>query len=60
MDAGDVPRAVCCAFWIGHNLLLRGETVRARDRMGSLAQGCWSVSGRIASSAGASSRAAKV
>ena len=29
LDAGDVPRAVRCAFWIGHNLLFRG---RARAR----------------------------
>lgn len=29
-DAGDVPRAVRCAFWIGHNMLFRGEVVRAR------------------------------
>jgi hypothetical protein len=28
--AGDIPRAVRCAFWIGHNMLFRGESVRAR------------------------------
>jgi DNA-binding CsgD family transcriptional regulator len=25
LDAGDTPRAVYCAYWIGHNLMLRGE-----------------------------------
>jgi DNA-binding NarL/FixJ family response regulator len=25
LDAGDVERAVYCAYWIGHNLMLRGE-----------------------------------
>jgi DNA-binding NarL/FixJ family response regulator len=25
LDAGDTPRAVHCAYWIGHNLMLRGE-----------------------------------
>ena len=25
---GDVPRAVRCAFWIGHSLLFRGEKAR--------------------------------
>jgi len=29
LEAGDVPRAVNCAFWIGHNLLFRGERARA-------------------------------
>jgi DNA-binding CsgD family transcriptional regulator len=29
LDAGDAPRAVRCAFWIGHNMLFRGETARA-------------------------------
>ena len=24
-DAGDAARAVPCAWWIGHNLLFRGE-----------------------------------
>jgi DNA-binding CsgD family transcriptional regulator/tetratricopeptide (TPR) repeat protein len=25
LDAGDTPRAVYCAYWIGHNLMLRGD-----------------------------------
>jgi DNA-binding CsgD family transcriptional regulator len=25
LDAGDTPRAVHCAYWIGHNLMLRGD-----------------------------------
>jgi DNA-binding NarL/FixJ family response regulator len=25
LDAGDAPGAVRCAYWIGHNLMLRGE-----------------------------------
>jgi DNA-binding NarL/FixJ family response regulator len=25
LDAGDTARAVYCAYWIGHNLMLRGE-----------------------------------
>lgn len=25
LDAGETPRAVHCAYWIGHNLMLRGE-----------------------------------
>jgi DNA-binding NarL/FixJ family response regulator len=25
LDAGDTQRAVYCAYWIGHNLMLRGE-----------------------------------
>jgi len=25
VDAGDTPRAVHCAYWIGHNLMLRGD-----------------------------------
>ena len=29
LDAGDVARAARCAFWIGHNLLFRGERGRA-------------------------------
>jgi DNA-binding CsgD family transcriptional regulator len=29
LDAGEVPAAVRCTWWIGHNLLLRGETARA-------------------------------
>ena len=26
LDHGEFPRAVRCAFWIGHNLMFRGET----------------------------------
>jgi DNA-binding CsgD family transcriptional regulator len=29
LDAGDAAPAVRCAFWIGHNMLFRGETSRA-------------------------------
>ena len=29
LGSGDIPRGVRCAFWIGHNLLFRGETVQA-------------------------------
>jgi DNA-binding CsgD family transcriptional regulator len=29
LDAGDVPRAVRCGFWIGHSFLFRGELARA-------------------------------
>lgn len=29
LDAGDVPRAVRCAFWIGHSMLFRGHQIRA-------------------------------
>ena len=29
LDAGEVARAARCAFWIGHNLLFRGERGRA-------------------------------
>jgi len=29
VGAGDVPRAVRCAFWIGHNLLFRGQRAHA-------------------------------
>jgi DNA-binding CsgD family transcriptional regulator/tetratricopeptide (TPR) repeat protein len=25
LDAGNTPRAVHCAYWIGHNLMLRGD-----------------------------------
>jgi ATP/maltotriose-dependent transcriptional regulator MalT len=28
VDAGDAPRAVRCAFWIGHNLMFRGQAAR--------------------------------
>ena len=30
LDSGETLRAVRCAFWVGHNMLFRGETVRAR------------------------------
>jgi DNA-binding CsgD family transcriptional regulator len=30
LDAGDVPRAARCAWWIGHCLLFRGDTAPAR------------------------------
>jgi DNA-binding CsgD family transcriptional regulator len=30
LDESEPLRAVRCAFWIGHNLLFRGEVVRAR------------------------------
>src|SRR6187397_2050819 len=29
VDAGDAPRAVRCAFWIGHSFLFRGDKTRA-------------------------------
>ena len=29
LEARDVPRAVRCAFWIGHNMLFRGRMPRA-------------------------------
>jgi DNA-binding NarL/FixJ family response regulator len=29
LESGDIPRSVRCAFWIGHNLLFRGESVQA-------------------------------
>jgi tetratricopeptide (TPR) repeat protein len=29
LDAGNAPAAVRCAFWIGHNMLFRGEAARA-------------------------------
>src|SRR5438128_1001628 len=25
LDLGRIPRAVYCAYWIGHNMMLRGE-----------------------------------
>ncbi len=28
LESGDTPRAVRCAFWIGHSLMFRGETAR--------------------------------
>jgi hypothetical protein len=30
LEAGDVPRAVRCALWIGNNFLFHGETGPAR------------------------------
>jgi DNA-binding NarL/FixJ family response regulator len=30
LAGADVPRTVRCAFWIGHNMLFRGRTTRAR------------------------------
>jgi tetratricopeptide (TPR) repeat protein len=30
LDVGDSPRAARCAWWVGHNLLFRGETAPAR------------------------------
>jgi len=33
-DAGEALPAVRCAFWIGHNLLFRGENVRASGWFG--------------------------
>ena len=39
LAAGDVPRAVRCAFWIGHNMLFRGRVAPgeagSRARTGS-------------------------
>jgi DNA-binding NarL/FixJ family response regulator len=34
LGAGDTPRAVYCAYWIGHNLMLRGEMGPARGWFG--------------------------
>jgi DNA-binding NarL/FixJ family response regulator len=34
LAAGEVPRAVRCAFWIGHNLLFRGQSARATGWFG--------------------------
>jgi DNA-binding NarL/FixJ family response regulator len=34
LDADDVPSAVRCAFWIGHNMLFRGQTARASGWFG--------------------------
>ena len=34
LDAGDVPSAARCTWWIGHNLLFRGETARANGWFG--------------------------
>jgi DNA-binding NarL/FixJ family response regulator len=30
LRAGDVPRAVRCAFWVGHSMLFRGRTAHAQ------------------------------
>ena len=34
LDAGEVPSAARCTWWIGHNLLFRGETARANGWFG--------------------------
>lgn len=34
LDAGEVPRAARCTWWIGHNLLMRGDTARATGWFG--------------------------
>ena len=34
LAAGDVPRAVRCAFWIGHSMLFRGQTAHAAGWFG--------------------------
>jgi DNA-binding CsgD family transcriptional regulator len=34
LDAGDVPSAARCTWWIGLNLLMRGETARANGWFG--------------------------
>jgi DNA-binding CsgD family transcriptional regulator len=34
LDAGEVCGAARCAWWIGHNLLMRGETARASGWFG--------------------------
>ena len=34
LDAGDAPPAARCAFWIGHNMLFRGQAARARGWFG--------------------------
>ncbi len=34
LDRADVPRAVRCAIWIGHNMLFRGESARATGWFG--------------------------
>ncbi len=34
VEAGDMPRAARCAFWIGHNMLFRGRLARARGWFG--------------------------
>ncbi len=34
LDAGNVPSAARCTWWIGHNLFMRGETARANGWFG--------------------------
>lgn len=34
LDSGDAPRAVRCAFWIGHSLMFRGERARGAGWFG--------------------------
>ena len=34
LDAGEVPGAARCTWWIGHNLFMRGETARASGWFG--------------------------
>src|SRR5262245_23899683 len=34
LEAGDVPRAVRCAFWIGHNMLFRRRMPRPTGSLG--------------------------
>jgi hypothetical protein len=34
LDAGNVPSAARCTWWIGHNLFFRGETARANGWFG--------------------------
>ena len=34
LDAGELPSAARCTWWIGHNLLMRGETARATGWFG--------------------------
>ena len=51
LDAGEALRAVRCAFWIGHNMLFRGETVRARGVVRPRAAVARARAGATASSA---------
>ena len=50
LDAGEAPRAVRCAFWIGHNMLFRGER-SARGGWFARAQRLLDATGATASSA---------
>jgi DNA-binding CsgD family transcriptional regulator len=34
LDAGELPGAARCTWWIGHNLIMRGETARANGWFG--------------------------